>query len=164
LTKIFYEYGEEKLSRRIAERIVEKRAVKPIETTEELSKLVEGCYPGATRFKFGHPAKRVFQAVRIEVNGELRDLYQTVSKMALRLNKGGRLAIITFQSLEVRQVKSAFKELAVDCICPPEFPVCVCNKRSEIKILTNKPLTASVEELKDNSRAESAKLRIAERI
>jgi 16S rRNA (cytosine1402-N4)-methyltransferase len=164
LTKILYEYGEEKLSRRIAERICEKRKQKPIETTSELAKLVESCYPAATRWKFGHPAKRAFQAVRIEVNGELKALYETVTQMAMRLKAGGRLVIITFHSLEDRAVQNAFKDLENPCTCPPEFPMCVCGKRSEVRILTNKPITATTKEQAENPRSESAKLRVAERI
>ncbi len=164
LTKILYDYGEEKLAPRIAERIALVREKETISTTLQLAKLVEECYPAAIRWKFGHPAKRTFQAIRIAVNGELTALEETVKNMALRLKKGGRIAIITFHSLEDRIVKNAFKELTLTCTCPPDFPVCVCGKKQEIKLVNKKPIIASEEEMKSNSRSESAKLRIAERI
>lgn len=164
LTKIFREYGEEKLASKIAARIEKERASAPVETTGRLAEIVESCYPPETRWKFGHPAKRVFQAIRIEVNGELDGLEESVTLLARRLKKGGRIAVITFHSLEDRAVKNAFRQMSLSCTCPPDFPVCVCGKVSEVKILTNKPVTASDEELKENPRAESAKLRVAERI
>lgn len=164
LTKIFREYGEEKLASKIAAKIVKERASAPVETTGRLAEIVESCYPPETRWKFGHPAKRVFQAIRIEVNGELDGLEESVTLLARRLKKGGRIAVITFHSLEDRAVKNAFRQMSLSCTCPPDFPVCVCGKVSEVKILTNKPVTASDEELKENPRAESAKLRVAERI
>lgn len=164
LTKIFREYGEEKLASKIAARIVKERASAPVQTTGRLAEIVESCYPPETRWKFGHPAKRVFQAIRIEVNGELDGLEESVTLLARRLKKGGRIAVITFHSLEDRAVKNAFRQMSLSCTCPPDFPVCVCGKVSEVKILTNKPVTASDDELKENPRAESAKLRVAERI
>lgn len=164
LTRILYDYGEEKLAPRIAERIALVREKETISTTLQLAKLVEECYPASIRWKFGHPAKRTFQAIRIAVNGELTALEETVKNMALRLKKGGRIAIITFHSLEDRIVKNAFKELTLTCTCPPDFPVCVCGKKQEIKLVNKKPIIASEEEMKSNSRSESAKLRIAERI
>lgn len=164
LIRVFRDYGEEKFAKKIASKIVRDRQVKPIETTGELATLIEKCYPAGYRFKFGHPAKRVFQAVRIEVNGELDGLQEFVTNLTLRLKKGGRIAIITFHSLEDRIVKNAFVELEKDCICDKRLPVCVCGKRKEINIITRKPITASEEELAKNKRAESAKLRVAERV
>ena len=164
LAKIFRDYGEEKLASKIAAKIVKERASAPVQTTGRLAEIVESCYPPETRWKFGHPAKRVFQAIRIEVNGELDGLEESVTLLARRLKKGGRIAVITFHSLEDRAVKNAFRQMSLSCTCPPDFPVCVCGKVSEVKILTNKPVTASDDELKENPRAESAKLRVAERI
>lgn len=164
LERIFREYGEEKLARRIAERIVSERKKRPLESTLQLAQLVAECYPEKTRWKFGNPAKRVFQAVRIEVNGELDGLYDSVTALARRLVKGGRMAVITFHSLEDRAVKNAFRQLSLSCVCPPDFPVCVCGKEKEVEILNAKPITASAEELARNPRAESAKLRTIERI
>ena len=131
LARILFDYGEEKLARQIARNIVRARSEKPIETTLELAKIVEDTYPAKTRWKFGHPAKRTFQAIRIEVNDELSSLGEAVTAMARRLEKGGRMAVITFHSLEDRIVKSAFKELSLACTCPPDFPVCVCGKVQE---------------------------------
>lgn len=164
LTKILYEYGEEKLAPRIAEKIAAVRDKETISTTLQLAKLVEGCYPAKTRWKYGHPAKRTFQAIRICVNNELTGLGNTVTNMARRLKKGGRMAVITFHSLEDRIVKTAFKDLALSCTCPPDFPVCVCGKVKEVELVNKKPIVASQEELNRNSRAESAKLRIVERV
>ena len=164
LEKIISEYGEDKFSRRIAERIASVRAKESIRTTAELSKIIEECYPPSLRWKYGHPAKRTFQAIRIEVNGELDELYNTVEFLAKKLKKGGRIAIISFHSLEDRIVKTCFKDLETDCICDKSLPKCVCGKHQEIKILNKKPITASDDELSSNSRAESAKLRIAERV
>ena len=164
LTKILYEYGEEKLAPRIAERIAAVRDKETISTTLQLAKLVEGCYPAKTRWKYGHPAKRTFQAIRICVNNELTGLGDTVTNLARRLKKGGRMAVITFHSLEDRIVKTAFKDLALSCTCPPDFPVCVCGKVKEVELVNKKPIVASQEELNRNSRAESAKLRIVERV
>ena len=164
LTKILYEYGEEKLAPRIAERIAALRDKETISTTLQLAKLVEGCYPAKTRWKYGHPAKRTFQAIRICVNNELTGLGDTVTNMARRLKKGGRMAVITFHSLEDRIVKTAFKDLALSCTCPPDFPVCVCGKVKEVELVNKKPIVATQEELNRNSRAESAKLRIVERV
>ncbi len=164
LTKILYEYGEEKLAPRIAERIAAHRDKETISTTLQLAKIVEESYPAKTRWKFGHPAKRTFQAIRICVNNELTGLGDTVTEMARRLKKGGRMAVITFHSLEDRIVKTAFKDLSLSCTCPPDFPVCVCGKVKEVELINKKPITASNAELDRNSRAESAKLRIVERV
>ena len=164
LESIFRDYGEERLARRIAAKIEERRAEAPIATTLELAELVAGCYPPGTRYKYGNPAKRVFQAIRIEVNGELDRLSESVTALARRLRRGGRMAVITFHSLEDRIVKNAFRELSLSCTCPPDFPVCVCGKVKEVELVNAKPITASPEELKANPRAESAKLRIVKRI
>ena len=164
LQRIFREYGEEKLAGKIAAKIVREREKAPIETTLRLAELVAGCYPPATRHKFGHPAKRVFQAVRIEVNGELNGLAEAVTELALRLAPDGRMAVITFHSLEDRIVKNAFKQLTLSCTCPPDFPVCVCGKVKEAELVNTKPITASAAELEENPRAESAKLRVIRRL
>ena len=164
LARILFDYGEEKLARQIARNIVRARSEKPIETTLELAKIVEDTYPAKTRWKFGHPAKRTFQAIRIEVNDELSSLGEAVTAMARRLEKGGRMAVITFHSLEDRIVKSAFKELSLACTCPPDFPVCVCGKVQEVELVNKKPITASEEELENNSRSQSAKLRVIKKL
>lgn len=164
LARILFDYGEEKLARVIAKRIVNHRSQKPIETTLELAKIVGDSYPAKTRWKFGHPAKRTFQAIRIEVNGELSRLDEAITAMARRLRKGGRMAVITFHSLEDRIVKSAFKQLSLACTCPPDFPVCVCGKVQEVELVNKKPITASEQELEINPRSQSAKLRVVERV
>lgn len=164
LARILFDYGEEKLARQIARNIIKARAEKPIETTLELAKIVEDTYPAKTRWKFGHPAKRTFQAIRIEVNDELSTLGEAVTQMARRLEKGGRMAVITFHSLEDRIVKSAFKELSLACTCPPDFPVCVCGKVQEVELVNKKPIVASEGELEKNSRSQSAKLRVIEKL
>ncbi len=161
LIKIFREYGEERFSKRIAAAICRARKISSIETTGELVKLIEQTAPRTKNG--GHPAKRIFQAIRIEVNGELEILESSIKKAVDRLKIGGRIAIITFHSLEDRIVKETFKTLAQDCICPKNFPVCVCNHRAEIKIL-GKAKTATPKEINLNSRAKSSKLRIAEKI
>ncbi len=164
LTKILYEYGEEKLSRKIAENIVRTRQERTISTTGELAEIVERSYPADVRWKFGHPAKRTFQAIRIAVNDELSGLQDAIKQMARRLEPAGRMAIISFHSLEDRIVKNAFRELCSDCVCPPDFPVCVCGHKREAELVTKKPLTASSEELERNPRSKSAKLRIIQKI
>ena len=161
LKKIFREYGEEKFSGRIAKKIVTARKTSPIRTTGELVKLIEDATPKIS--SGGHPAKRVFQAVRIEVNGELKILSESITAATRHLKVGGRIAVITFHSLEDRIVKNTFGELSRGCICPKNFPVCVCNHRAEIKIL-GKAKTAAPAEVEKNSRAKSAKLRVAEKI
>jgi len=163
LVRILKDYGEEKFASAIAANIVKKREEKRIETCGELAKIVEDSIP--LKFRFGAPCERkTFQAIRIEVNGELDGLYETVINLAKRLKKGGRIVILTFHSLEDRIVKEAFKELESDCICPKNLPVCVCGKRREVKVLTRKPVTASEEEISFNPRSKCAKLRIAERV
>ncbi|MEG2450871.1 MAG: 16S rRNA (cytosine(1402)-N(4))-methyltransferase RsmH, partial [Clostridia bacterium] len=164
LTRIFQDYGEEKLARRIAENIAKGREIKTISTTLELSKIVEMSYPAKTRWKFGHPAKRVFQAIRIEVNEELTRLSEAVTAMTRKLNIGGRMAVMTFHSLEDRIIKLAFRDLNIACICPPDFPICVCDKVKEVELINNKPIVAGETEKEENPRAESAKLRIIEKI
>lgn len=161
LKKIFSEYGEEKFSGRIARQIVNVRKNSPIKTTGELVKLIENATPKLS--SGGHPAKRVFQAVRIEVNGELKILSDALTNAVKRLKIGGRIAVITFHSLEDRIVKNTFNDMARDCICPKNFPVCICNHRAEIKIL-GKAKVATTAEVEKNSRAKSAKLRAAEKI
>lgn len=163
LKRIFTEYGEEKFSSAIARNIVLARKNKEISTVGELNAIIDKSIPAKFK-KDGHPSKRTFQALRIEVNGELDGLYQTVLDMARGLKSGGRLAILTFHSLEDRIVKKAFKELETDCVCDKSLPVCVCGKKREIKIITKHPFLPSEEELQVNSRSKSAKLRIAEKI
>lgn len=164
LAKIIYEYGEDKLAGRIAENIAAERQKNTIATTLQLAKIVEMSYPAATRWKFGHPAKRTFQAIRIAVNEELTGLGDAIKAIARRLSEGGRMAVISFHSLEDRIVKNAFKELASDCICPSDFPVCVCGHRKEVELVNKKPIEASAEERANNSRSSSAKLRIIKKI
>ncbi len=163
LKRILSEYGEERFSGTIARNILAYRKQKSLKTVGELIEIIEKSIPKKFQ-NDGHPAKRTFQALRIEVNGELDGLYETVVDMARALNKGGRIAILTFHSLEDRIVKKAFKELNSDCICDKSLPVCVCGKKKDIEILTKHPIIASERELEKNSRAKSAKLRIAEKI
>ena len=164
LSDVLWMYGEEKLSRKIAFNIVKTREKAPIKTTLELAQIVLGCYPAKLRWKGGNPCKRTFQAIRIEVNGELRGLSEAIEALTLRLNEGGRICVITFHSLEDRIAKQTFVYLEKDCICPPEQLICTCNKRRDIKIITKHPILPSEKELEENSRSQSAKLRIAERI
>ena len=163
LAKILKEYGEERFAKNIARNIAAARKKSRIRTTGELAKIVEESIPAKFR-QNGPCARKTFQAIRIEVNGELDGLEEAVKGLALRLKKGGRICILTFHSLEDRIVKNAFRDLATDCICDKSLPVCVCGKKKEVEIITHKPLTASAEELQNNSRAQSAKLRIAERV
>lgn len=163
LAYIFSVYGEEKFAENIAKNICEERKIKPIDTTGELVRIIDRSIP----YKFkqnGHPAKKVFQAVRIEVNEELDGLDKCLKDIVKRLKKGGRLVVLTFHSLEDRIVKQTFKDLETDCVCDKRLPVCVCGKRREIKIVTKKPILASQSECEENSRSHSAKLRIAEKI
>lgn len=164
LTRIFFEYGEEKWSRRIADFIIREREKKPIETTFELVDIIKAAIPKKARLDGGHPAKRIFQAVRIEVNGELRILETAIKDFIDVLAPGGRLAVITFHSLEDRIVKQTFAALAKGCTCPKEFPVCVCGKKPQIRLLTRKPIEPGKEEIENNSRSKSAKLRVAEKL
>lgn len=163
LTKIIREYGEERWAKRIAKFIVERRIQKNIETTDELVDVIKAAIPARARRDGPHPAKRTFQAIRIEVNNELGILKDTMETCTDYLKIGGRLGVITFQSLEDRIIKNTFKELERDCICPPDLPVCVCNHRRKAKIL-GKPIKPSKEEVEENPRARSAVLRIIERV
>lgn len=163
LKRIISDYGEERFAFSIAKNIVSERKKKEIKTVGDLTEIIEKSIP--KKFQVGgHPAKKTFQAIRIEVNGELEGLADTVYDMARGLKKGGRIAIITFHSLEDRIVKRVFKDLETDCVCDKSLPVCVCGRKKEIEIITPHPVTATEEELKENPRAKSAKLRIAERI
>ena len=165
LEKIFFEYGEEKYSKQIASAIAKSRKIKPIETTKQLSDLIYNAVPPKYRYSSGHPAKKVFQAIRIEVNGELDGLKDVLIDIVRRgLNKGGRLAVLTFHSLEDRIVKETFNMLASDCICDKKIPICVCKHKAEVKQIVKKPLLPSDEEIKINSRSHSAKLRIVEKL
>lgn len=164
ITKIIKDYGEEKWAARIAKFIVDERREKSIETTFELVEIIKKAIPAGARRNGPHPAKRTFQALRIEVNKELDVLKDSIERFVNRLNPGGRIAIITFHSLEDRIVKNAFKYLEKDCICPPSSPICTCDKKKEIKIITRKPITATEYELKENNRSHSAKLRVAEKL
>ena len=164
LNRIFKEYGEERWSKRIAEFIVAARREKPVETTGELVDIIKRAVPAAVRnAKGGHPAKRIFQAVRIEVNDELGILEKSFRAAVAHLKPGGRIAIITFHSLEDRIAKNVLKEMARGCICPPQLPVCMCGHQPEVRLLV-KGTAASREELEMNSRSKSAKLRIAEKL
>lgn len=163
LANILKNYGEERFAKNIARNIEAARKKSRIRTTGELVKIVEASIPAKFR-QNGPCARKTFQAIRIEVNGELDGLEEAVKGLTLRLKRGGRICILTFHSLEDRIVKNAFRDLATDCICDKSLPVCVCGKKKEIEIITHKPLTASAEELQNNSRAKSAKLRIAERV
>ena len=162
LADIIYKYGEEKFSRQIAKKICEYRKQKRIETTEELVRIIEECVP--RQKKGGHPAKRTFQAIRIEVNNEIEPLYNTVTNAIDSLNAGGRLCIITFHSLEDRAVKEAYKDALGKCTCPPDLPYCICGNKPKGKIITKKPILPSEKEMEENTRSKSAKLRIFEKI
>ena len=164
LTRIFYEYGEENWSKRIAEFICDRRKEKPVMTTFELVDIIKAAIPKKARLEGGHPAKRVFQAIRIEVNNELGILEKAIEDFVSVLKPGGRIAIITFHSLEDRIVKQTFQRLAKGCTCPKEFPVCMCGKTPQIKIVSRKPVLPGKDETEYNSRSKSAKLRIAEKI
>ena len=163
LYRIIRDYGEDKFAKNIAKHIVARRTEKPIETTFELNDVIKAAIPMKCRINGGHPAKRIFQAIRIELNHELDVLENSIDTMIDRLNADGRLCIITFHSLEDRIVKVRFKNNENPCTCPPDFPVCVCGKKSKGKVITRKPILPSEEELSVNSRSKSAKLRVFER-
>ena len=163
LYRVIRDYGEDKFAKNIAKHIVIEREKRSIETTGQLTEIIRGAIPMKFQKKSGHPAKRTFQAIRIELNRELDVLKDSLDEMIDLLNPGGRLCIITFHSLEDRIVKSAFKKNEDPCTCPKDFPVCVCGKVSKGSILTRKPILPSEEELEENSRSKSAKLRIFER-
>lgn len=162
LSNIIYEYGEERFSRQIAKNICAKRKKETINTTKQLVEIIENSIPKSKQ-KNGHPAKKTFQAIRIEVNNEIKPLYDTVINSIECLNKGGRLCIITFHSLEDRAVKNAFIDAKGKCTCPKDLPYCVCGAKSLGKIITKKPITATRAEQIENSRSKSAKLRIFEK-
>ena len=164
LKRILYDYGEERYAPRIAEAICRRRAEKPIETTLELVDIIRGAMPAAALREKQHPAKRSFQAIRIAVNDELGSVEKVMRDAIPCLNPEGRLAIITFHSLEDRIVKNGMAAAAKGCTCPPSFPVCVCGKKPKVKLISRKPITSTQEELDRNPRARSAKLRICEKI
>ena len=163
LRRILYDYGEERYAPAIAKAICRAREEKPIETTTELAELIRYAMPASALREKQHPAKRSFQAIRIAVNDELGELPPMVNAAEQHLNPGGRLAVITFHSLEDRIIKKEMQALAAGCTCPPEFPVCVCGKKPKLKLITKKPIVPGEEELAENPRARSAKLRVAEK-
>ena len=163
LAQIIFEYGEERFSRQIARRICNQRKIKPIETTKELVEIIEKSIPNSKK-KDGHPAKRTFQAIRIEVNNEIKPLYDTILNCIDVLNESGRLCVITFHSLEDRQVKNAMLKATGRCTCPKDLPYCTCGAKTLGKIITKKPEIPTKEEMQENSRSKSAKLRIFEKI
>ena len=164
LRRILYEYGEERYAPQIAAAIVRSREKKPIETTLELVDIIRGAMPPQALREKQHPAKRSFQAIRIAVNDELTSVSKMMQAAIRRLKPGGRLAVITFHSLEDRIVKSEMQQAARGCTCPPEFPVCVCGKKPQIRLVTRKPIVSGAKELEENPRARSAKLRVAEKL
>ena len=164
LQRILRDYGEERFAGRIARSIVQARAQSPIETTGQLTEIIRRAIPAKNRETGGHPAKRSFQAIRIEVNGELDVLRDSLDEMIDLLSDGGRICVITFHSLEDRIVKTIFQKNENPCTCPPSFPVCVCGKKSKGRVVTRKPILPSEEEMDENSRSKSAKLRVFERI
>ena len=164
LRRIFFAYGEERYAPLIAAAIERKRQEKPIETTLELADIIKNAMPAKALKEKQHPAKRVFQAIRIAVNDELGAVERLMEAAPQRLNRGGRLCIISFHSLEDRIVKTAMQEAARGCTCPPQFPVCVCGNKPKMKIISKKPVVSQQQELDDNPRARSAKLRIAEKL
>ena len=163
LIAMLRDYGEERYAKSIAKAIIEGRKDKPIATTQELSDIVKNAVPKKYQIAKGHPAKKTFQAIRIEVNNELNVLKTTLDKMIEHLNPGGRICVITFHSLEDRIVKLNFRKNENPCTCPPDFPVCVCGKKSKGKVITRKPIVPSDEEVENNKRSKSSKLRIFER-
>ena len=164
LVKIFYEYGEESFAKQIARNIIKARAEKPIETTFELKEIIENSIPKKILYKLGGASKKVFQAIRIEVNGELDKLNTTLEFLISKLKPGGRIAVLTFHSLEDRIVKNVFKQHSTNCICPPKAPICICNHKADVVLINKKPIVASSEEMKQNSRSTCAKLMIIEKI
>ena len=164
LIRILRDYGEERFAPRIAQRICTARESAPIKNTLELAEIISAAIPQKYRYESGNPAKRSFQAIRIEVNGELDCIPKAIEEGAEMLNVGGRMSIISFHSLEDRLVKNGFQKLEKPCTCPSDFPVCVCGKKQSVKIITRKPILPSKEELEYNSRSHSAKLRVCEKI
>lgn len=163
LYRIIRDYGEDRFAKNIAKHIVMRRQEKPIETTGELNEIIRAAIPAKVRAAGGHPSKKTFQAIRIELNHELDVLNRSIDRMIDRLKPGGRLSIITFHSLEDRMVKNAFRRNENPCICPKEFPVCMCGKKSKGTVITRKPIVPSEEELAENKRSKSSKLRVFER-
>ena len=164
LHKIIKDYGEERFAKRVATFIVNKREEKPIESTLELVEIIKAAIPAKARREGPHPAKRTFQAIRIEVNSELKILNNAIEDGVNRLNKGGRMAIITFHSLEDRIVKLKFRELADPCTCPKDFPICICGKKPLVKLVSRKAIEPSDQEVEENPRSRSARLRIVEKL
>ena len=164
LYRIIRDYGEEKFAKRIANFIVNKRSEKNIETTLELVEIIKDAIPAKARREGPHPAKRTFQAIRIEVNSELSILNKAIEDGVNKLNSGGRMAIITFHSLEDRIVKNKFRDLAVSCRCPKEFPVCICGENAKVKVISRKAIEPSKQEVEENPRSRSAKLRVIEKL
>ena len=164
LRRILFEYGEERYAPAIAKRIVQHREQQPIETTLELVDIIKSAMPPQALREKQHPAKRSFQAIRIAVNGELDALPPMLEAAAAHLNTGGRLAVISFHSLEDRLVKNKFRRWSTACTCPPEFPVCVCGGKAKAKLITRKPIEANTQELEENRRSRSAHLRVLEKI
>lgn len=163
LYRIIRDYGEDKFAKNIAKHIVQARQIKPVETTFELDEIIKAAIPMKFRATGGHPAKKTFQAIRIELNRELEVLDESIDAMTDQLNDNGRLCIITFHSLEDRIVKTRFRKNENPCTCPPDFPVCVCGKKPKGKVITRKPIVPDEEELEENKRAKSSKLRVFER-
>ena len=164
LRRIISRYGEERYAPQIAGAIVRRREDKPVSTTLELVEIIKSAMPGKALREKQHPAKRTFQAIRIAVNDELASVERMLQRAVPRLNRGGRLAVITFHSLEDRIVKTGLAEFARGCTCPPDFPVCVCGRTPDVKLVSRKPILPSQQELEENSRARSAKLRVAEKL
>ena len=164
LAKIIRDYGEDNWAKRIAKFIVEERKEKNIETTGELVEIIKKAIPKKARLDGPHPAKRTFQAIRIEVNNELGVIYKMIEDATSILNEDGRICIITFHSLEDRIVKNEFRDLALDCVCPPHILMCQCDKEAQVKVITRKPILPSKEEVEVNPRSRSAKLRVAQKI
>ncbi len=164
LKRVIYAYGEENYAPAIARAIVKQREKSKIETTQQLSELIKNAMPPKARCSAHHPAKRTFQAIRIEVNGELDSIAPALESLIDRMAPGGRICVITFHSLEDRIVKNVFAAASTGCTCPPDFPICVCGKTPRVKLITKKPILPSPEELEENHRSRSAKLRIAEKL
>ncbi len=164
IRKIIYDYGEDRFAPRIASAIVRRREIKPIETTGDLVDVIKSAIPAAAREGGHHPAKRTFQAIRIEVNGELSVIQPAIESAAELLAPGGRIAIITFHSLEDRIVKQSYVKLAEGCTCPPRIPVCVCGNKPKVKVISKKPILPTDTEIEENPRSRSAKLRVAEKL
>lgn len=164
LLDILYKFGEESNAKRIVENIIKHREKAPIETTLQLKEIIEESFPKKVIYGKGGVSKKTFQAIRIEVNGELDGLDEVLKKFIKMLKNGGRMAVITFHSLEDRIVKNVFKEESTDCLCPPKIPVCICGHKRSIKLINKKPIIASDEEVRENSRSSSAKLRIIEKL